>query len=167
MTTEQTMPELLPCPFCDSKNVRAHRGYSFYVTCQDCGCDGPWTDYSSEEAIAAWNRRAAIAATKQEPVGHVDMQSPGPGDRIRWTNGAMPHGTPLYAAPQSAQPIVNDALLRAYSALTSCSIKENSDSSKDQYYFNEAKVMDAMQALKPFVEAIQTAQPAQQPEQEG
>jgi hypothetical protein len=32
-------------------------------------------------------------------VGHVDMQSAGAGDRIKWTGCALPHGTPLYATP--------------------------------------------------------------------
>ena len=61
---------------------------------------------TTRQLWAAWRDRAALSKTSapaapavQEPVGHVDMQTPGPGDRIRWTNGALPHGTALYAAP--------------------------------------------------------------------
>jgi hypothetical protein len=61
-------------------------------------------DEISDRLLAASNTAEA------KPVGHVDMQTPGPGDRIRWTNGALPHGAPLYAAlpaPMDAQPTDN------------------------------------------------------------
>ena len=45
--------------------------------------------------------RALLAEqARTEPVGHVNMQiKAGCGDGIKWTGWALPHGTPLYAAP--------------------------------------------------------------------
>lgn len=55
-----------------------------------------WGLHVMNAAHKLHNMQKALAA---QPVGHVDMQSPGPGDKIRWTNGALRHGTPLYATP--------------------------------------------------------------------
>ena len=66
--------ELAPCPFCGSKNVDSSfaRGYTGGDTtksdiaagCFDCGCTGPTVSVPAnsngyEQAIAAWNKRAA------------------------------------------------------------------------------------------------------------
>lgn len=51
---------LRPCPFCGSSHVYSkNRGTAdkHWVTCRDCGTDGPFLDDESA-AIAAWNRRA-------------------------------------------------------------------------------------------------------------
>jgi len=50
---------------------------------------------------------ALLAQVPIEPVAHVNLRTrPGCGDGVTWTNGALPHGTPLYAAPiaQAPQP---------------------------------------------------------------
>lgn len=65
-TTTTTIPALLPCPFCDGKaevhEEDGHNRYAAYwVGCNGCGCATD-TDLRAEEAIAAWNRRAAPAS---------------------------------------------------------------------------------------------------------
>ena len=61
-------PELLPCPFCggeahiDGTSWTTRDGKDqAWVTCKSCKTYGP----SSTNAIAAWNRRAALAAHEQ------------------------------------------------------------------------------------------------------
>lgn len=56
---EQT---LLPCPFCGSNNVKAGHGVR-YAECSDCDAMGPTAHYP-ENAISAWNTRAAMPDTK-------------------------------------------------------------------------------------------------------
>ena len=58
------MPELFPCPFCDSKNVEDsssddRRFTMRIVKCNDCGSKGPEMD-TSEQARLAWNERNAL-----------------------------------------------------------------------------------------------------------
>jgi hypothetical protein len=89
-TPEPTLrpPELKACPWCGSPGKLIHdtsgdyrSQWSFSVVCQDpkywnpkstathdesCGMGGPDRD-TEEEAIAAWNRRAAIALTPESP----------------------------------------------------------------------------------------------------
>lgn len=61
--------ELKPCPFCGSDDVEAlDMEGKHYVACYDCALEGPFHD-SRAEAVAAWNRRAAIAA----PPGWVQV----------------------------------------------------------------------------------------------
>lgn len=48
------MTELLPCPFCGGE---AELSYCGWVSCHNCGCDGPYTGDSPDEAAAAWNTR--------------------------------------------------------------------------------------------------------------
>ena len=54
--------ELKPCPFCggDDLEVTDMDG-DHYVLCHGCALEAPFHD-SRAEAVAAWNRRAAIAA---------------------------------------------------------------------------------------------------------
>ena len=57
--------ELLPCPFCGSKDLVINKDTDFsiyYVHCRDCLCEGRkthkigWVE-SAQEAINAWNDR--------------------------------------------------------------------------------------------------------------
>lgn len=75
---------LLPCPFCGVKDrsiagaaghsvAVVHRdnrpeGFAPYwtVECDGCGSEGP-AESDADQAIAAWNARAMIAATQQAP----------------------------------------------------------------------------------------------------
>jgi Lar family restriction alleviation protein len=56
---EQTMPELLQCPFCgfplDEGDIQPGEG-SWWVDCSGCDCRGPDRE-AMEEAIEAWNSR--------------------------------------------------------------------------------------------------------------
>jgi len=64
--------ELLPCPFCGSRNLHVHDSVSSYVECNDCHAEGPWNDGSLVEALAAWNTRAnQIAVTGPDAVERV------------------------------------------------------------------------------------------------
>ena len=64
---------LFPCPFCggagdvfDAPASQASGSISCYrAGCDDCDVFMPW-DTERAEAIATWNRRAAIAAAKGE-----------------------------------------------------------------------------------------------------
>lgn len=48
---------LLPCPFCGSEELRISGVMgSYYVKCQECGCEQNMAD-GFDKAIAAWNRR--------------------------------------------------------------------------------------------------------------
>lgn len=66
--------ELLPCPFCGSKNVETSYKDTFSgdfrrgVYCADC-CGGIYPYYDTEaEAIAAWNTRATHGTLTAEQV---------------------------------------------------------------------------------------------------
>jgi hypothetical protein len=53
--------ELLPCPFCGSKNIqRSDNAYgAFWTMCDDCGaCTGEGDVANQDEADARWNTRA-------------------------------------------------------------------------------------------------------------
>jgi hypothetical protein len=69
-------PELLPCPFCGGSNLKV---WNNGVECKDCDCHWPDLghvgDASRPEAIAAWNRRAALqsAADTPPPLGTTDL----------------------------------------------------------------------------------------------
>lgn len=64
--------ELLPCPMCgaSAKKVGPDPRGMIYCQCVDCGVRGPWLYMghggTSEEAIAAWNRRTPPAASTKE-----------------------------------------------------------------------------------------------------
>lgn len=72
-THDDKAGELLPCPFCAWPAKLSHRIGVSYIECIDCGAEGPPED-NDENAIAAWNRRAALspASTGQE-AGYVLM----------------------------------------------------------------------------------------------
>ena len=81
-------PELLPCPFCgadgwahlasDDADAAGSRQY-YHCKCLECECSTKGS-YIRADAIAAWNRRAAVdarrllvaydAITKETPLGH-------------------------------------------------------------------------------------------------
>lgn len=56
------MINLKPCPFCGSKNLVDHGEINTWISCEDCGAEGPlrrddlWE--TKAEAAEAWNRRA-------------------------------------------------------------------------------------------------------------
>lgn len=46
-----------PCPFCGSTHVGVGGAeHERFVHCGGCQAEGPWSDYSKEQAIEAWNR---------------------------------------------------------------------------------------------------------------
>ena len=58
--------KMLPCPFCGgAATVRANEYYdganTFYIYCASCGVQQMTTKIRTDEAIAAWNRRAQPA----------------------------------------------------------------------------------------------------------
>lgn len=63
--TDQAAPELLPCPFCGYGVAEAGREPQrlnlWHVFCSECDSGGPSCE-TEAEAIAAWNRRADLAA---------------------------------------------------------------------------------------------------------
>ncbi|HDR9208549.1 TPA: Lar family restriction alleviation protein [Burkholderia vietnamiensis] len=57
------MSELKPRPFCGSHEVQMYSGA--FVSCLDCGSDGPIME-SDEQAAEAWNRRAPASEGEQK-----------------------------------------------------------------------------------------------------
>ena len=58
------MTELKPCPFCGG-SAQCTNPTTWQVWCAKCGAIGPWK-ITREEAIEAWNRRAAKEAAEVE-----------------------------------------------------------------------------------------------------
>lgn len=59
--TMSDAPELKPCPFCGSHDIRpAGATPHHYHRCQNCGCEGPVFSTTPELAVEAWNRRADL-----------------------------------------------------------------------------------------------------------
>jgi hypothetical protein len=63
-------PELLPCPFCEGEASATNYIVEGAVRCSDCRASvsrthGQYDEAGYEEAIAAWNTRAAILAMKE------------------------------------------------------------------------------------------------------
>lgn len=62
--------ELLPCPFCGSRNLITSHGWQ--VLCVECGAHGPPVTLATgggtrlEKLTRMWNRRPIIAATRAE-----------------------------------------------------------------------------------------------------
>lgn len=61
------MPELKPCPFCGSDDIRIGKygdsefGYDYGVLCYSCQSHTRYTE-NKKEAVEAWNRRTNNAA---------------------------------------------------------------------------------------------------------
>lgn len=73
LTQENHKPDLLPCPFCGSKNVSAD-GWSSCdgitgPACDDCGASAGSVRLSTEENIAAWNTRTEQPSPQQTMGG--------------------------------------------------------------------------------------------------
>lgn len=86
MTTEKTMPELpkLPCP---ALSMPLHGKPSVYLYTAD--------QISERDAMWMEKLRAAIAATKQEPVAFVSNEN---GRLVGILKSELPVGTDLFAA---------------------------------------------------------------------
>ncbi len=63
---------LLPCPFCggepefqESNPYDQSDDVAFTVFCRECGTEHPWRS-TPEDAVAFWNRRAALASAEVE-----------------------------------------------------------------------------------------------------
>jgi len=66
--TTPTDAELLPCPFCGSKEVNvADDLITFYGECGSCGATAAYSSYRAG-AVQAWNRRAPQAVASGELV---------------------------------------------------------------------------------------------------
>ena len=69
-------PEMLPCPFCGSSDVRLrhHQAAQMsWVSCVSCGLEAPSeTGVTDDEAAAYWNRRAALSSVEAEAVAVAD-----------------------------------------------------------------------------------------------
>ena len=65
MATE-TLPELLPCPFCGGTNLEFHLYPGGcpdgFIQCSDCTTCGPESEATHEAAAASWNAREAVPA---------------------------------------------------------------------------------------------------------
>lgn len=83
---------LLPCPFCGGEAclcIGYHANTDAKVICKNCSAEGQlfgendWSgDSFKEEAIAAWNRRAACQ-TPVVPTGYTLI----PTDALKWLHG--------------------------------------------------------------------------------
>lgn len=71
MTTPQTTPELLPCPFCGSTDTYAMDMGGWESFCKTCGTNGPALNTERDKVITDWNTRAATQTAKAAPVEGV------------------------------------------------------------------------------------------------
>lgn len=86
--------ELLPCPFCGGDPIvfvrAAPKLWSF--TCRNCDA-GPSGSLSRTQAIAAWNRRTALAAkpgmVSEEPTMWAEVVENYEGDGVEWSCHAI------------------------------------------------------------------------------
>lgn len=63
------MIKLRPCPFCGKPGEMKHLGEHFGASCADWKCQGmqgALMHRDEKSAAAAWNRRAASVASKEE-----------------------------------------------------------------------------------------------------
>lgn len=89
------MRELKPCPFCGSDDLKVWATsipYQSFVECRKCCCIGP-DCVTTDEAIAAWNRRAPQlmpGLVRIDPTEYQDglYLNPVTGAVIRVTAGA-------------------------------------------------------------------------------
>lgn len=70
----------LPCPFCESDNLRLEMSDSaYYVCCNECGCCGPVAKdamdpvCSDEAAVVAWNKRSCMAESCPKVKGSKNV----------------------------------------------------------------------------------------------
>lgn len=90
------MTDLEPCPFCGGE--ASFKPRSFKTSCDLCGAYVPTGATSSDESIAAWNRRAPSAALLRaeealSPLAAMaDRYDPedGDGDLECWSGLAVP-----------------------------------------------------------------------------
>jgi len=77
MIEETNTPELKPCPFCSGTHLHVKHGNApsfsnkafelekWWITCRDCGTDGPYVN-SAKLAIDTWNLREDYDALKAQ-----------------------------------------------------------------------------------------------------
>ena len=72
-----TTDSLLPCPFCGGEGL-VHRvsgsGRLSRVSCKNCDAS-PHGQFSEAEAIAAWNRRAALPTPDRRGCGDIPVNA--------------------------------------------------------------------------------------------
>lgn len=97
-----TLADHAPCPFCASKisGVVTNGDDNFYLSCENCGAEGP-TAPTEAEAIAAWNRRSAVEQAK--PVAKADPMPGTSGFTMAVFKASdVPAGTPVYSFAASS-----------------------------------------------------------------
>jgi hypothetical protein len=65
--------EPTPCPFCRSTNLQVIEAEVIYVSCDDCGAEGPYHKTDIDLAIDYWDSRPPEGAPQVEmPHGEDD-----------------------------------------------------------------------------------------------
>ena len=86
--TEETVLDLLPCPFCGCARIY-ERGFRCFE-CLECRAEGP-TKATKAEAVAAWNTRAALTrapeASREGAAERLAIVAEKPAHLIRWGEG--------------------------------------------------------------------------------
>ena len=86
--TEETVLDLLPCPFCGCARIY-ERGFRCFE-CPECRAEGP-TKATKAEAVAAWNTRAALSrapeASREGAAERLAIVAEKPAHLIRWGEG--------------------------------------------------------------------------------
>ena len=80
MILRRSLPELKPCPFCGSKDIRQEKvvgwGTTVFFTCDSCKTSGPMC-FDENDAIAAWNARTAdkLIERKTEHIEQIALDA--------------------------------------------------------------------------------------------